>query len=494
MESSNPALLAALPADGVVAQALFTAHSTGLCIRCCMRFAGICDEKLYRRPAAELAATWAAYAAQHAQVDHAASEDAANCTVCLNIFEGLLSPEGLAMVEASVRDSGYTTTTFLIAIKIPSSVLIRQHALLQHLKTKLNPVDLKEVLKWCITPIFASYLGDATYDASSDLTVHLQFGHPLSEAEAMQLPSLRDTIMQNKKRKLEIDGFGAVSRALHNLHVLPAGVPSPPTRAQSAASISVSVERAPVYVAGRYLKFMRGLSQTPWVLDGERMGDSSVEEAIGDIISPVFGAKSYKFHTAGREDVDVRMLGNGRPFILELLDAKVATLPADMYATVQAQVNAANTDIVEIRELSSATKEGFAALQSGADSKRKTYCCVVWTSGVLTPERVAILNGICDLRVGQKTPVRVLHRRTLLTRPKVIHDASVELLNDHYMLLRLTTSAGTYVKEFVHGDLGRTYPNVASLLGCDADILQLDVENLIDGQPGDDADVDMDDE
>jgi tRNA pseudouridine synthase 10 len=36
--------------------------------------------------------------------------------------------------------------------------------------------------------------------------------------------------------------------------------------------------------------------------------------------------------------------------------------------------------------------------------------------------------------------------------------------------------AGMYVKEFVHGDFGRTVPSVGSLLGCKADILQLDVE------------------
>lgn len=36
------------------------------------------------------------------------------------------------------------------------------------------------------------------------------------------------------------------------------------------------------------------------------------------------------------------------------------------------------------------------------------------------------------------------------------------------------------MKEFVHGDLGRTLPNVGSLLGSDCDILQLDVLDLID--------------
>ena len=49
------------------------------------------------------------------------------------------------------------------------------------------------------------------------------------------------------------------------------------------------------------------------------MSDSSVEECIGEILLPYFHGKSYKFHTAGREDVDVRMLGNGRPFVLEVI-------------------------------------------------------------------------------------------------------------------------------------------------------------------------------
>ncbi len=77
----------------------------------------------------------------------------------------------------------------------------------------------------------------------------------------------------------------------------------------------------------------------------------------------------------------------------------------------------------------------------------------------------------------QKTPVRVLHRRSLLSRPRYIYSLSTCLLNRHYFLLSVITSAGlielrfkilifigTYVKEFVHGDFGRTTPNVSSLL------------------------------
>lgn len=49
---------------------------------------------------------------------------------------------------------------------------------------------------------------------------------------------------------------------------------------------------------------------------------------------------------------------------------------------------------------------------------------------------------------------------------------------DHLILWKLCDGqAGTYIKEFVHSDEGRTTPNLASLVGCaePARILQLDV-------------------
>ena len=40
------------------------------------------------------------------------------------------------------------------------------------------------------------------------------------------------------------------------------------------------------------------------------------------------------------------------------------------------------------------------------------------------------------------------------------------------------TQAGTYIKEIVHGDFGRTEPSLCTLLGCECDILQLDVRDV----------------
>jgi tRNA pseudouridine synthase 10 len=79
-----------------------------------------------------------------------------------------------------------------------------------------------------------------------------------------------------------------------------------------------------VFVAGRYNKFSRELSQTPWILEGKRVSEGSVQEIIVEVIAPHFNVpvSNVTFMASGREDVDVRCLGRGRPFILEIMDAK----------------------------------------------------------------------------------------------------------------------------------------------------------------------------
>ena len=49
-----------------------------------------------------------------------------------------------------------------------------------------------------------------------------------------------------------------------------------------------------------------------------------------------------------------------------------------------------------------------------------------------------------------------------MTRPRAVTDIQAELIDDHHFKINMTTQAGTYVKEFVHGDLGRTEPSLCT--------------------------------
>lgn len=48
-----------------------------------------------------------------------------------------------------------------------------------------------------------------------------------------------------------------------------------------------------------------------------------VSEKICDVLKSKFEASESKFVTSGREDIDVRMLGTGRPFVVELRNCRI---------------------------------------------------------------------------------------------------------------------------------------------------------------------------
>lgn len=238
--------------------------------------------------------------------------------------------------------------------------------------------------------------------------------------------------------------------------------------------------REPFLLIGNYCNYDRELPQTSWVIDGKRMMQSSVEEEIARPLLKYFGTEEFKFHASGREDVDVRMLGTGRPFVLELTNCKRIVKDPAKLQEMQNEVNT-STSLVEVLNLRVADKRAFDEMKASANTKRKAYRCVVWVSKPLKgPEALQPLVSLRDLEIQQQTPLRVLHRRSQLKRKRVIHEISLfEWVSPHFFVLDLVTQSGTYIKEFVHGDRGRTVPSVGSILGCQADILQLDVTGLL---------------
>lgn len=134
--------------------------------------------------------------------------------------------------------------------------------------------------------------------------------------------------------------------------------------------------------------------------------------------------------------------------------------------------------------------EDTSIIKEGEETKTKRYRALVWLSEPLTDELIERINqtGSKEFTIQQKTPVRVFQRRSAAVRPKVIHTSTIQRLNNNvdlnspeacYGVLKLHTQAGTYIKEYVHGDLGRTLPNLASVGGIhSADLLELDVMDV----------------
>ena len=243
--------------------------------------------------------------------------------------------------------------------------------------------------------------------------------------------------------------------------------------------VAVTCAREPVYLAFRYRKLGRRTPQSSWVVDGRVKGIGSVEEYVCAAAKAVADCDAVKFAASGREDWDVRMLGNGRPAYAELQNCRRWSA-TDVVGDFAREVAKASNGVVEAIQVEIADKAKADAVNASAETKVKTYACVVWFSADRSDEDARRVSASAPLAVQQKTPVRVMHSRSLATREKRVLRLKLTLTNPRFGVLELDTSAGMYIKEFVHGDLGRTEPSLASLAGCDADILQLDVLDVHD--------------
>ncbi len=68
-------------------------------------------------------------------------------------------------------------------------------------------------------------------------------------------------------------------------------------------------------------------------------------------------------------------------------------------------------------------------LKKGEEQKTKAYCCLCVMKKKCDIDDLRQKLPETPLVIQQKTPIRVLHRRTVATRPKTIHTLSVESVN-----------------------------------------------------------------
>ncbi|KAJ3146811.1 putative tRNA pseudouridine synthase Pus10 [Irineochytrium annulatum] len=397
-------------------------------------------------------------------------------------------------------------------------------------------VDVKDVLKHVLVDGVAEATG-WEYDAESPFQIDFAFEHRPTENEFKFMADIPKAEFSFRKRRKGNNksrgGFGggrdkergqgekggkqeyflegcswekvaaAASRLGWDEFASRNRVPIEPVSTPCVMDASqLSVTRLAVFVAGRYTKLKRGISHSRWEIDGKRLAEDSVEELIATCVDPLFKSDGHKFASAGREDVDVLMLGRGRPFYLEVLAPKKLSATLEEMAAVEKEINErAGKGFVKVSDLQVVTNASTKALKDSASTKRKSYTTVVLLSRPVTLAQMEEISKMSEIALQQQTPVRVSARRTDMTRDKIIHAIRVypaeaaaqeefglaaptdDAAGHTLIRMDVTTSAGTYVKEFVHSDGGRTVPSLQSLLlgGVEAgtcEVKSLDVTDV----------------
>ncbi|XP_037545928.1 putative tRNA pseudouridine synthase Pus10 [Nematolebias whitei] len=368
--------------------------SAGCCARCVLRFCCVSVQAPYRQPPQETLELLRAFIGQkhdgkvqNSSTADDSSHDAAGeppskrakldpseaaadsqghacvCVVCLGVLQGLCGAEQAAKVAEAVREGNYDFDTLLLSVSLPAQLCVREHSCWLHVKkevrdkglalTKDDVIQVKEAFKWTMQGLIAKELGGVAVVTKSSFEVGVEFTHPETDSDCHFLGSSCPDCFKPTKNKQSVFTRMAVVKALEKISDASflELYPCPPTRASSSCvPQDVQCLHASVFVAGRYNKFCRSLPQTPWLIDGERRMESSVEELIAAPVLSVFRADGFNFSSSGREDVDVRTLGNGRPFAMELLNPHRSRFSEVEMKQLQETINK-SSDKIRVRDL-----------------------------------------------------------------------------------------------------------------------------------------------
>jgi len=245
----------------------------------------------------------------------------------------------------------------------------------------------------------------------------------------------------------------------------------------------VRLQISSIYIYGRYRKLVRGIPQTVWHCRkcrgkgcrychfSGKMYETSVQELIAEPVLKVSGGIKTSFHGMGREDIDALMLGNGRPFVLEIKEPKKRVLD---YEKLEKEVNKAHPGLVEILGLRSSSHEEVVKIKSSNYPKRyrvKVKCAQKVEEAKLKKAFQTLTGAVIE----QRTPLRVKHRRADKVRKRKVLEIEGRILDDHTLEIEVKGESGLYIKELVHGDGGRTKPSLSELLENECEVETLDV-------------------
>nr|AIE96214.1 major facilitator permease superfamily protein (PUS10) [uncultured marine group II/III euryarchaeote AD1000_74_G12] len=253
-------------------------------------------------------------------------------------------------------------------------------------------------------------------------------------------------------------------------------------------TLGVNADLRALFLYGRYRKHERGIPQTRWPCRACRGRDGGCESCNGTgqqyphsiqslVCEPLIessGASSDSFHGMGREDIDVRCLGDGRPFVAELKSPLRRTLDLEKLTK---NINKAAENQIEIHGLRLSNRAEVSRIKETKAEKSYTIC---FTSdhGLTDDEIHTRIQSLSGQMLEQQTPQRVAHRRADKVRQRKVISIENILIADQEIQFDVRCESGTYVKELVHSDEGRTIPSVAALLEADCKVVWLDVKDI----------------
>ena len=142
----------------------------------------------------------------------------------------------------------------------------------------------------------------------------------------------------------------------------------------------------------------------------------SVQDLIGRPFVDAMQASDTAFHGMGREDIDVRCLGSGRPFVLEVKSP--VTRKPDL-AAMESEIETQSKGQISVNSLRSSDRKEVARIKQTRSEKTYTIRFKVEETADEDHVRSSIMALTSEV-IEQQTPTRVSHRRADKIRKRKI--------------------------------------------------------------------------
>jgi len=251
---------------------------------------------------------------------------------------------------------------------------------------------------------------------------------------------------------------------------------------------TISLQVKSLFVYGEYQKLSRRIPQATWYCPYCKgkgcekckgtglLYPTSVQMIIEKPLLKATKGKKSKIHAEGREDIDARCLA-WRPFVIEIVKPKIRKIDLK---DIEKKINKSKK--VKVRNLKIIEDGKQLIRKLKTERSEKTYRAIVTFEKPIDKEKLKELKQLNGAIIFQKTPTRVLARRSDRERKRKVIKISYRLINKRTLELIIRASAGLYIKELITGDNGRTKPNISEILNNTPKKILLDVIKIHRGE------------
>lgn len=242
-----------------------------------------------------------------------------------------------------------------------------------------------------------------------------------------------------------------------------------------------------LFVYGHYRKLIRGIPQSKWFCSScggkgckncnwsGKLYPESIEELISQPLLQTTAGSNVKFHVSGREDIDVRVLGSGRPFVMEILNPIKRRIDLE---NLEKKINKTLQGKIEVEGLEFTSKEKIKKIKTLEKAKKSYRALAIFEEKVSNEAISKLKKNLQNTIIYQQTPTRVMYRRANKVRKKRLISLKLEKLGHNLIEFFLTCEGGLYIKEFINGDKGRTNPSIVNITKIPAKCVELDVIDI----------------